>query len=79
MLPLFQQKIAMGSEGFPFSLRPEIQYGKGLCPTVERIHEEEFLFFEPCMYTISENDKHLLKEALYKVYDNIHHLAKKQR
>lgn len=42
--PLYQQKIAYGKEHFPFSLRPEVSYERGLCPVTERMHFDELLY-----------------------------------
>lgn len=43
LLPLFQKKIAFGNKGYPFNLYnyKNINYGKGLCPVAERMHEKE--------------------------------------
>ncbi|MGZ8221951.1 MAG: DegT/DnrJ/EryC1/StrS family aminotransferase [Methylobacter sp.] len=45
LAPLYQKKIALGSKGFPWSMNPTVDYdyGKGLCPVVERLHEQEML------------------------------------
>lgn len=42
----YQERIAIGSEGFPFNQNPgiEYRYEKGLCPVAERMHEEELLW-----------------------------------
>ncbi len=52
LLPLFQQRMATGSNGFPFSLSDR-QYKKGLCPIVERMHFEELLGFVSCTYNLT--------------------------
>jgi dTDP-4-amino-4,6-dideoxygalactose transaminase len=44
--PLYQQKICFGKGGFPFSANPRnsnLSYAKGICPTVERMHEKEIM------------------------------------
>lgn len=45
LAPLYQKKIALGSKGFPWSMHPQLayDYGKGLCPVTERLHEQEML------------------------------------
>lgn len=69
LLPLFKQRKAMGRDGFPFSLS-ERSYGKGLCPTAERMHENEIIGFETCAYELNDSDIHNLKTILTKVYSN---------
>ena len=76
LLPIFQKKIAMGENGFPFNLNPKIEYLKGMCPIVEKLYEEEFLFFEPCAYKIDTKEKPLLRDAFIKVYENLGALKK---
>ncbi|MEW5744461.1 MAG: DegT/DnrJ/EryC1/StrS family aminotransferase [Nitrospirota bacterium] len=74
MLPLFQQRIAFGSQGYPFSLS-NVHYRKGLCPVTELMHEKELLCFETCLYDIDEQKIELLVKALRKVYGNRTKLA----
>ena len=50
--PMYQQKIAIGRYGFPFSANSnaaQLSYGKGLCPTVERLQDAE-LFLTHMIY-----------------------------
>ena len=53
LLPLFQERIAIGAEGFPFSLSNRT-YPKGLCPVAERLHEKEAFLFEPSPRTSND-------------------------
>ena len=43
--PLYQKKIAIGKNGFPFNFNPDVTYDypKGLCPVTERLYEKELL------------------------------------
>ena len=43
--PIYQKKIAIGRDGFPFNCNPGVTYDypKGLCPVAERLHERELL------------------------------------
>jgi len=45
LAPLYQNKIAIGSKGFPWSMNAGVayDYGKGSCPVAERMHEHEML------------------------------------
>lgn len=41
LLPMYQQKIAYGSKGFPWTsdiCRRDVSYHKGICPVAERLH-----------------------------------------
>ena len=50
-LPAFQKRIAVGREGWPFTLTDR-QYGQGLCPVTERMYEKELICFETCAYRV---------------------------
>ncbi|MCK6418556.1 MAG: DegT/DnrJ/EryC1/StrS family aminotransferase, partial [Alphaproteobacteria bacterium] len=41
-LPVFQKKIAIGDQGWPFNLT-RADYRDGLCPVTERLHENEII------------------------------------
>lgn len=67
MLPAFQRRIAIGGEGFPFSLSNR-EYSAGLCPVAERLHEHEIIGFETCAYEVNANNSAHLVEAFCKVH-----------
>ena len=69
MLPIFQKRIAIGREGWPFTLTEHI-YQKGLCPVAERFHEKELLGFDNCCLTITDSDLDSLIPAFHKVHAN---------
>lgn len=69
LLPVFQRRTAFGSGGYPFALSSRV-YSKGLCPVCERMHEEELICFEACMYDVTAQDLDLLVEAIRKVHAN---------
>ena len=74
MLPLYQNTIAYGSNGFPWNLesvRENIDYSKGICPVAERLHEETFLGFEMCLHELSNDDVNLMITAFKKVWSNL--------
>lgn len=75
-LPMFKKKIAMGSNGFPFNLNKNIQYKEGMCPVVEKLHNKEFLLFEPCAYDLNIEDKNLIRNTFDKIFDNLSELKK---
>jgi len=66
-LPLFRQRIAMGAEGFPFSLSQQT-YRDGMCPVTERMHEHELLSYEVCTHDPSPDQLDQIAAAFHKVY-----------
>lgn len=68
LLPLFQRRVAIGSNGFPFSLS-ERRYDKGLCPVAERMYEEELLEFHVCSHDVGLAEIDKLVDAIRKVHD----------
>ena len=71
LLPAFQKKIAIGNKGFPFHLSPQRDYRKGLCPVCERMHEREFIGFEPCAYDLDEKTLEVMVQAIRKVHGSL--------
>ena len=67
-LPLFRKRVAMGREGFPFTLAPHVTYEDGICPVAERLYEKENIVFQPCVYTVDDKTLDLLIEAVRKVH-----------
>lgn len=77
MLPMYQKKIAYGSNGFPWNsdfCSREIEYHKGICPIAEKLHEESFLGYEMCLHELSDNDVDLIIKAFHKVWKNLNKL-----
>lgn len=66
-LPLFTKRMALGRDGFPFSLTNRT-YPEGLCPVAERLHEKEAMLFEPCAFDVDEGQIAQLVEAVRKVH-----------
>lgn len=71
LLPMYQQKIAYGSQGFPWTsdiCRRQVDYSKGICPVAEGLNDSGFLILGMCVYDYSESDVDLLISAFYKVW-----------
>ena len=68
-LPIFKQKIAIGSSGFSFS-ESKHDYKDDKCPVAESLYKNYFLLFEPCAFEISMNELEKLIDAFKKVYEN---------
>lgn len=69
LLPMFQQRIAVGRDGWPFTLTKR-SYHKGLCPVAERLHEIELMGFDNCCLKVTDDDLDGLIAAFRKVHDN---------
>ena len=77
LLPMFRNKIAYGSGGFPWSspyCDSEFEYRPGICPVAEKLHEETFMGLNWCMYQYSSKDVDLIIKAFHKVWENIYDL-----
>ena len=72
LLPMYQNKIAYGSKGFPWTLSEnEISYRKGICPIAEELNENSFFGIEMCMYQYSKEEISLVCDAFEKVWNNL--------
>ncbi len=66
-LPMFQERIAIGRDGWPFTLTDRT-YDDVQCPVTEDMHENRALLFEPCAYDLSDDDVDRMIEAVRKVH-----------
>ena len=74
LLPMYQKKIAYGTNGFPWNsniCHRDVSYEKGICPVAEKLHESSYLGFLMCMYELSDEDVDLMIEAFHKVWDQM--------
>jgi perosamine synthetase len=74
LLPVFQQKIAYGSKGFPWTsdiCKRDVDYSKGICPVAEQLNESSYLGLGLCVYDLSEQDVDLIVQAFKKVWCNL--------
>ena len=67
--PIFQNKIAYGTGGYPFNLGTP-DYSKGTCPNCERMHEKELFCHEFILPSMSETDIADVVTAFDKVWEN---------
>lgn len=77
LLPVYQQKIAYGSAGFPWSsnlCHREIDYSKGICPTAEYLNDDIYIGFGLCMYDVDIDNIHLISKAFRKVWNSLDNL-----
>ncbi len=71
LLPVFQKKIAYGSNGFPWNselCRREVSYEKGICPVAENLNDHSYLGLAMCMHELDEADIDLITKAFHKVW-----------
>tara|TARA_B110000879_G_scaffold209393_1_gene297012 strand:- start:5225 stop:6514 length:1290 start_codon:yes stop_codon:yes gene_type:complete len=79
LLPMYQQKIAYGSSGFPWNsdiCRREVNYVKGICPEAEKLHDSTFLGFAMCLHDLSDDDVDLIISSFRKVWLSLNELKK---
>jgi perosamine synthetase len=77
LLPVYQQRIAYGSHGFPWTsdiCRRHVSYDKGICPNAERLNDESYLGFGMCTYDLTAEDIGLVAMAFRKVWANLDQL-----
>jgi perosamine synthetase len=74
LLPMYQKKIAYGSNGFPWSsdiCRREVSYAKGICPVAETMNDSTYLGFEMCLHQLSDPEVDAMVRAFRKVWGNM--------
>ncbi len=77
LLPLYQQKMAYGSTGFPWTsdiCHRDIDYRKGICPVAEELQDSSYLGFLMCAHELSDADTDLMIAAFQKVWANLNKL-----
>jgi len=80
LLPMYQQKIAYGSSGFPWSsniCHRDVSYAKGICPVAETLQDTSYLGFAMCMHELTDGNVDLIVRAFHKVWANLPALAKR--
>jgi perosamine synthetase len=78
LLPMYQQKIAYGTQGFPWNsefVDRDVSYQKGICPVAEALNDSSYIGFGMCVYELSNDDIGLIIKAFTKVWANLESLA----
>jgi len=73
-LPMYQQKIAYGSKGFPWSAefcQRDVSYKLGICPVAEALHEQTFLGYQMCLHELTNEQVDLIVAAFCKVWSGL--------
>jgi dTDP-4-amino-4,6-dideoxygalactose transaminase len=71
--PLYQQRIAFGKGGYPFSYhgyKGSVSYEPGLCPVTERMHYMELVTLDVCHANVSRADLEDVVAAIEKVLEH---------
>ena len=74
LLPMYQQKVAYGVSGFPWSsdiCKRTVDYSRGICPIAEKYHEETYIGFAFCLYAMSDSDCEAVIDVFRKVWREI--------
>lgn len=74
LLPMYQQRIAYGTKGFPWSAefyKGNVSYDKGICPVAEELQDKRYIGIGMCLYAYTDYDIDLIIRALHKVWDNL--------
>jgi perosamine synthetase len=78
LLPMYQKKIAYGSNGFPWTsniCQRQVEYAKGICPVAEKLNDETYMGFGMCVYDLDLNDIDCIVNAFHKVWRHLDKLA----
>lgn len=78
--PLFHEQIAYGDKGCPFKcphVKNKPEYKKGICPVVEKMHEEILITHELMGAQMNKKDLDDVYNAFLKVWQNIDELREK--
>jgi len=79
LLPMYQKKIAYGTNGFPWSsdiCKRDINYEKGICPVSEKLNDSLYLGIVMCGFELGEAEIDLIIKAFEKVWNNLDILMK---
>ena len=74
LLPMYQRKIAYGSNGFPWTsdiYKGSATYDKGICPVAEELHEYTCICYGLCTHELDDTEVDLIITAFKKVWDNL--------
>jgi perosamine synthetase len=75
--PAYQQRIAFGRNGFPFTYagyKGQVSYARGICPVTERMYDDELLLTAVCHAGVLRRDLDDFATAFCKVYDHLDEL-----
>lgn len=68
-LPIYQQRMAYGSKGYPFT-ETGVDYTQTFCPVCERMHFTELFIHEFMLPSMNQTDLDDVAEAFHKVWSH---------
>jgi len=74
LLPIFQNKIAYGSNHFPWKMglkNSKVSYKKGICPNAEFLNDKSFIGILLCLYDLNTKDVNLIIKAFKKTWKKL--------
>ncbi|APB34506.1 Cys/Met metabolism pyridoxal-phosphate-dependent enzymes:DegT/DnrJ/EryC1/StrS aminotransferase:Aromatic amino acid beta-eliminating lyase/threonine aldolase [Gloeomargarita lithophora Alchichica-D10] len=74
LLPMYQQKIAYGSKGFPWTsdiCHRHVDYRQGICPVAEELQANQYLGYGMCFSDLSDDDVDLIVQSFIKVWEQM--------
>ena len=80
LYPMYQNKIAYGTKGFPWTsnlYKGNVSYNKGICPTAESMNEGRYINIGLGLIRLDQNKCDLIVQAFKKVWDNLDSLGSK--
>ena len=75
LLPMYQEQIAFGKDGYPFNLSTNINYNKGLCPLTEDMHYNKLFSHEFMRPGMKKEDMDDVINAFEKVWTHRNELC----
>lgn len=71
LLPIFQEKIAYGNSGFPWTLSEfseKVSYKKGICPVAEKLQDQSFISFYLNGFDLKQEDLNFIVDKFKQVW-----------
>jgi perosamine synthetase len=75
--PMYQQRIARGTKGFPWqggTWQGEVSYDRGICPVTERLYESDLMLLDVCRVPLTTRDVDDVADAFEKVLEHVDRL-----
>lgn len=74
LLPIYQNKIAYGKNGFPWNsefCKRDVSYKKGICPVAENVQDKRYMGIEMCLHKYTDEEIDLVIQAFQKVWGDL--------
>ena len=78
LLPMYQKKIAYGTQGFPWTAdfyEGHVSYDKGICPVAEDLHERRLASIDWCGIDTTGGTENQIADAIEKIWAHLPELA----